>query len=112
MIDDQQQRPAPRNALLAFELDVAIVPAQGDACDRAKQRVDHRYAVRGPLSGTPRKITAAITNIPATVMTAARYAIAVPSLDSSPSTVKPQINGPSTAAARDDNNIKLKYRPA
>ena len=51
---------------------------------------------------------AEMTNIAATVITAARYAIAVPKLASSESTVIPQMSGPAIAAARDDSNMRLK----
>src|SRR5690349_24804809 len=36
----------------------------------------------------------------------------VPKVPSSAHVVRPQSNGPITAATRADNNIKLKYRPA
>jgi hypothetical protein len=51
-------------------------------------------------------------NITMTVTTAARYANPVPWVGSSPSTVSPQINGPATAAARDESSMRLKKRPA
>ena len=54
----------------------------------------------------------AITNITATVNTAARYAIGVPTLGCKPLTVNPQMNGPAIAATLADKSIKLKYRPA
>jgi hypothetical protein len=53
-------------------------------------------------------MNAATTNLAATVITAARYAIAVPREDSRLSTVIPQTNGPRIAAARDDKSMRLK----
>src|SRR4051794_41057394 len=101
MIHDEQQRTPARNSVDAFHVDIAVVPAERYAGNRANQNV-HRYARRTDRSGTPRRMSAETTNIAAPVMTAARYAMAVPRRDSSPSTVPAQMSGPTIAAARDE----------
>src|SRR5512141_2477779 len=104
--------PRFRNTLLAFDSNAGIEPVKRNSGEPAKQTVDHTLSCSRQRLGTFHRRTSDSDIPTATVITAARYAMPVPNDGSNPSTVHPQINGPTIAAAREDKTIRLKNRAA
>src|SRR4051794_20007495 len=112
MIRDDEEWTTARNSILPDYADITVKPVQRDAGYPADDVVYHRAGLPMKLFGTFLSIQSARPIPIATVPTPARYANPTPSGELSPSTASAQMNGPTTAAARDDKTIRLKNRPA
>src|SRR5215210_6214690 len=112
MIDGNEQRSMRRDSICIHNANITVEPVECDARHPPEKGINHNASGRTKLLGTLRSIHSASAIPIATVPTPARYAKPTPMEDESPSTASAQMNGPTTAAAREDNTIKLKKRPA